>query len=80
VTEGHTHRTGQPDAEKDQKRDAEARPASVTKDAFGIIHAASCRSAENFVREEAANRAVISGTPPLEKELKETARWFYSFL
>jgi recombinational DNA repair protein (RecF pathway) len=58
----------------------EARPASVTRDAFGIIRASSCHPAKNFVREEPANRAIISNSRPLEKELKETARWFYSFL
>jgi recombinational DNA repair protein (RecF pathway) len=56
------------------------RPASVTPDAFGIIRAASCHSAKNFVQWEIANRAVVSNSPPLEKELKETARRFYSFL
>jgi DNA repair protein RecO (recombination protein O) len=60
--------------------DAETRPASLTRDAFGIIHASSCQSAKNFVRGEAANHAIISNSKPLEKELKETARWFYSFL
>jgi recombinational DNA repair protein (RecF pathway) len=55
-------------------------PASVTRDAFGIIRASSCDSAKNFVRGEAANRAIVSNSKPLEKELRETARWFYSFL
>jgi DNA repair protein RecO (recombination protein O) len=59
---------------------ADIPPASVTRGAFGIIRASSCRSAKDFVREEAANRAVVSGSAPLEKELAETARWFYSFL
>jgi recombinational DNA repair protein (RecF pathway) len=59
---------------------AGTRPASVTGEVFKIIRASSRHSAENFVRWEAANRAVVSGCRPLEKELKETARWFYSFL
>jgi DNA repair protein RecO (recombination protein O) len=59
---------------------AEARPASVTRDAFGIIRASSCHSAKNFVHWEATNRAIISNSTPLEKDLKGTARWFYSFL
>jgi DNA repair protein RecO (recombination protein O) len=60
--------------------DAEPRPASVTRDAFGIIRATSCESAKNFVRGEAANRAAVSNVRSLEKELRDTARWFYSFL
>ena len=60
--------------------DAEARPVSVSRDAFGIIRATSCDSAKNFVHGEAANRAVVSNFRPLEKELRDTARWFYSFL
>jgi recombinational DNA repair protein (RecF pathway) len=60
--------------------DAETRPASVTREAFGIIRAASCESAKNFVSGEAANRAIVLNSRPLEKELKDTARWFYSFL
>jgi recombinational DNA repair protein (RecF pathway) len=59
---------------------AEARPASVTRDAFDIIRASSCDSAKGFVRGETANRAIVSNSRPLEKELKDTARWFYSFL
>ena len=59
---------------------AEARPESVTRDAFGIIRASSCHSAKNFVHWEAANRAIVSNFHPLEEELKGTARWFYSFL
>jgi DNA repair protein RecO (recombination protein O) len=59
---------------------AEVRPASVTRDAFAIIRASSCLSAENFVRGEAANRMIVSNSQPLEKELKDAARWFYSFL
>jgi DNA repair protein RecO (recombination protein O) len=60
--------------------DGEDRPASVTRGAFGIIRASSCDSAKNFVRGEAANREIVSNSRPLEKELRDTARWFYSFL